>query len=85
MAHVRIYSTFTCGFCVAAKRFLRSNKQVDFEDIDVTGDRAARTSLRESTGSHTVPQIFIGDTYVGGYTELMALERSGKLDALLQG
>ena len=84
MSNITIYTTRFCGFCHRAKALLTS-KQVPFNEIPVDGDRAAREKLLEQTGSHTVPQIWIGDNYVGGCTELYALEHAGKLDKLLAG
>lgn len=83
MRKVTIYSTQYCGYCRMAKRLL-GQKGVAFEDIDVTSDWAARDRLVERAGGRmTVPQIWIGDAHVGGWDELYALERDGKLDALL--
>lgn len=82
MAHVRIYTTDYCGYCNAAKRFL-ADRKVAFEEIDVSGDDAARVDLTQRTGQRTVPQIFVGDTHVGGYTDMVALDRAGKLQPLL--
>lgn len=82
MVPVRVYTTRICGYCFAAKRLL-SKKGVPFEEIDVSDDHAARQWLVETSGQRTVPQIFIGDRSVGGYTELRALDLSGELDALL--
>ncbi len=84
MREVTIYSTDWCPYCVAAKRFLTS-RGVPFRDIDLTGDDAAREALEERTGRSTVPQIFVGDTHVGGYDELRALDRAGGFTPLLQG
>ena len=81
---VVIYRTPYCGYCVMAKRLLEK-KGVAFTEIDVSGDAAARAWLRETTGQLTVPQIFISGRPIGGYSELAALDRSGKLDALLAG
>jgi glutaredoxin 3 len=84
MGPVRIYTTEYCAYCVLAKRLL-GTKKVPFEEIDVTGDAEARDRLvRMSGGRHTVPQIWIGDFHVGGYTELAALDRAGELDRLLR-
>ncbi|MFO0564127.1 MAG: glutaredoxin 3 [Polyangiaceae bacterium] len=82
-ARVVMYRTPYCGYCVLAKRLLVS-KGVAFDEIDVAGDDEKREWLREATGQHTVPQIFIDGRSIGGYTELNRLERSGELDALLQ-
>jgi glutaredoxin 3 len=84
MKPVRIYTTTHCGCCVRAKEFL-TRKGVAFEEIDVTGDEQARARLVERTGGlRTVPQIWIGEHHVGGYTDLAALERDGKLQPLLE-
>lgn len=78
MDDVRIYTTTYCGYCVAAKRLL-SNRGIPYEEIDVTGDHDARTWLVQVTGRRTVPQIFIGERAIGGYTELKALDTQGRL------
>jgi glutaredoxin 3 len=80
---VRIYTTQTCPYCVRAKRLLQK-KNVPYEEIDVSWDDGARMQLMETTGRRTVPQVFIGDTHVGGSDDLYALEERGELDALLQ-
>jgi glutaredoxin 3 len=82
---VVIYTTRFCPYCVRAKQLL-TRKGAAFEEIDVTGDWAARDALVEKAGGRmTVPQIWIGDTHVGGSDELTALDRASKLDALLAG
>jgi glutaredoxin 3 len=81
-ANVRIYTTTYCAYCHAAKRLLGA-RGVPYEEIDVTGDDATRRWLRETTDRLTVPQIFIGDRAIGGYTELAALDRSGALRNML--
>lgn len=83
MKPVRLYTTPICPYCVRAKSLL-AKKGVAFEEIDIFMDEAARAKmLADSGGARTVPQIFIGDTHVGGCDELHALEKAGKLDALL--
>lgn len=82
MADVKIYTTDYCGYCVRAKALLR-RKGVTFTEIDVTRDPETRAWLAEVTGRKTVPQVFINGRPIGGSDELYALERSGKLDALL--
>lgn len=84
MPRIRIYTTSYCGFCRLAKRFLEE-RGLAFEEIDVTGDAEARARLVEETGRTTVPQVFIGEEPVGGYTDLVALERDGSLGRLLAG
>ena len=84
MAKVEIYTTRYCPFCVAAKRLL-TGKGVAYSEIDVSGDATARADMVARTkGRMTVPQIFIGATHVGGYDELYALDRDGKLLPLLE-
>jgi glutaredoxin 3 len=84
MKPVKIYTTTYCGFCVRAKELL-TRKGVPYEEVDVTGDDDARAKLVEmSGGQRTVPQIFIGDTHVGGYSDMAALDKAGRLDPMLQ-
>jgi glutaredoxin 3 len=83
MPAVEIYTTRWCPYCHSAKALLR-RKGVDFTEIDLSGERERRNEMIErANGGYTVPQIFIGATHVGGSDELHALERAGKLDALL--
>jgi glutaredoxin 3 len=83
MKPVRIYTTPICPYCARAKSLLKK-KGADFEEIDVLMDNAARREMEDrSGGARTVPQIFIGDAHVGGCDDLHALDREGKLDALL--
>jgi glutaredoxin 3 len=83
MKFVEIYTSPFCGFCQAAKRLL-SQKGVSFTEIDVTTTPAGRQEMMQrARGGRTVPQIFVGQTHIGGCDELYALERSGKLDPLL--
>ena len=84
MTPVRIYTAVPCGYCNAAKAFFADNG-IPYEEIDLTGDRDARMALLERTGQRTVPQIFVGEPHVGGYTDLIALARSGGLQGLLAG
>ncbi|MCI0572498.1 MAG: glutaredoxin 3 [Myxococcaceae bacterium] len=85
MQPVRIYTTSYCGYCVRAKDLL-SRRGVAFQEIDVSGDDAQRAKLVElSGGQRTVPQIFIGDRHVGGYSDLAKLDGEGKLEPLLEG
>ena len=81
---VRIYTTNYCGYCHAAKALLQQ-RGVAFEEIDCSSDPATRKWLIEQTGQRTVPQIFIGGVPVGGFSELSALDRAGKLRAILAG
>lgn len=83
MKPVRIYTTPICPYCARAKALLKK-KGVEAEEIDVFMDADARRDMSEkSGGARTVPQIFIGDTHVGGCDDLYALEQNGKLDRLL--
>ncbi len=83
MASVEIYTIKTCPYCVKAKRLL-DVKDVDYVEVDVTGDDKARDDLvARSEGRRTVPQIFIKGKAVGGYDDLYALEENGELDKLL--
>ncbi len=85
MQTVEIYTSPLCGFCHAAKRLLTA-KGVSFAEIDVSRDPAMRQAMMaRANGRHTVPQIFIGEAHVGGCDDLYALDRDGKLDALLAG
>lgn len=85
MQPVDIYTSPLCGFCHAAKRLL-SQKGVPFTEIDIARQPGKRAEmLKRASGKHTVPQIFVGATHVGGCDDLFALERSGKLDPLLKG
>lgn len=85
MQSVEIYTSPTCGFCHAAKRLLVS-KGVSFAEVDLAQQPDRRAEMLDrANGRHTVPQIFIGATHVGGYDDLSALDRAGKLDPLLAG
>jgi glutaredoxin 3 len=85
MKPVEIYTTPLCGYCHAAKRLL-TQKGVAFTEIDVSRDADLRATMTQrSGGGRTVPQIFIGETHVGGCDDLYALDRAGKLDPLLAG
>ncbi|MEH6543979.1 MAG: glutaredoxin 3 [Porticoccaceae bacterium] len=79
---VVLYSTRFCPYCIAARRFLKA-KSVEFEDIAVDGDHQLRQEISDRSGQHTVPQIWIGERHIGGFTDMQALERSGELDVLL--
>lgn len=83
MKPVRIYTTPICPYCVRAKTLLKK-KGAEVEEVDVFMDEVARAEMESrSGGARSVPQIFIGDTHVGGCDELHALEKDGKLDPLL--
>ena len=80
---IEIYTTPICGFCQAAKRLLNA-KGAAFTEIDLFQEPGRREEmLSRASGRHTVPQIFIGDTHVGGCDELYALEEAGKLEPML--
>ncbi len=83
MSEVVLYTTMMCPYCFRAKQLLE-DKGVPFTEIDVGMDPDMREEMAvRSGGRRTVPQIFVGTTYVGGSDDLYALERAGKLDALL--
>lgn len=85
MQTVEIYTSAMCGFCFAAKRLLKQ-KGISFSEIDVGRDPEKRQEMmRRANGRHTVPQIFVGDSHVGGCDDLYALDRAGKLDPMLAG
>jgi glutaredoxin 3 len=81
MPRIRMYSTTWCGYCVRAKALLE-RRGLEYEEIVMDDDPAFRQKLLELTGRWTVPQIFIDDEPIGGYTELWCLERDGRLDEL---
>jgi len=84
MPPVTIYTTMLCPYCHSAKQLL-NRKGVRFVEIDAAWGGAARSALRDKAGGRTtVPQIWIGDTHVGGCDDLYALERDGRLDTLLK-
>jgi glutaredoxin 3 len=83
MSKVEIYTSPLCGFCHAAKRLLNA-KEISFHEIDLASEPNRRSEMMDRAGGrHTVPQIFIGETHVGGCDDLFALEHAGKLDPLL--
>ncbi len=82
MRPVTLYTAVPCSYCHAAKALLAA-RGVSFDEVDLTGQPDERIALMQKTGMRTVPQIFIGDHFVGGYTELAAVDRAGELDTLL--
>jgi glutaredoxin 3 len=84
MPTVKVYTKSFCPYCVRAKALL-DRKGVAYEEIDAEHDDALRTWLVEASGQRTVPQIFVGDRSLGGFSDIDALDRQGKLDALLRG
>lgn len=81
--NVIMYSTGFCPYCIMAERMLRSRGVSEIEKIRIDLDPMKRTEMMEKTGRRTVPQIFIGDTHVGGYDDLAKLDRSDGLAKLL--
>jgi glutaredoxin 3 len=79
-----MYSTGTCPYCIRAERLLLARGVGSIEKLRVDLDPALRQEMIRITGRRTVPQIFIGDQYVGGFDELAALDRQGQLSGLLQ-
>ena len=81
-AKVLMYTTAVCPYCQMAERLLRA-KGVDIEKVRVDLEPQRRAEMMEKTGRRTVPHIYVGETHVGGYDDLAALDRAGKLDPLL--
>jgi len=79
---ITMYESRWCGYCRAARRLLDS-KGWEYNSIVVDGEPALRAEMEAKAGRHTVPQIFIGEQHVGGYDDMAALERDGKLDAMV--
>ena len=84
-ARVLMYSTGICPYCTMAERLLKAKGVEVIDKIRIDLDPEQRAEMMEKTGRRTVPQIYIGDTHVGGFEDLSALDRQGKLDTLLQG
>jgi len=83
MANVEIYTKMTCGYCMMAKRMLKS-KNISYTEYPVGGDAAKREEMiKRSNGGRTVPQIFIDGEHIGGFDDMNALNQAGKLDPLL--
>jgi len=81
---ITLYTSAVCAYCTAAKQFLRS-RGLEWTEVRIDQDADARAKMVEMTGRTSVPQIFIGETHVGGYDDMMALQRAGKLEPLLAG
>ena len=81
---VVMYTTAVCPYCMMAERLLVS-KGVAIEKVRIDLEPARRAEMMEKTGRRTVPQIYVGETHVGGYDDLAALDRAGRLDPLLAG
>jgi glutaredoxin 3 len=84
MAKVQVYSKKNCAYCVRAKALL-DRKGVAYEEIDAEGNDALRTWLAETSGQKTVPQIFVDGRPLGGFSDIDALDKQGKLDPILRG
>ncbi len=84
MKPVRMYTTAVCPYCTMAKRLLSGKGVTGIEEVRVDHDPAQRETMMRNTGRRTVPQIYIGDTHVGGFDDLAALDHSGRLDPLLK-
>ncbi len=84
MPTVKMYTTAVCPYCIRAKQLLNAKGVAQIEEIRIDTDPAARAHMMEITGRRTVPQIFIGDTHVGGCDDLVALDAKGGLLPLLQ-
>jgi glutaredoxin 3 len=85
MARIVMYCTAVCPYCVAAERLLKSKGVEYIEKIRIDLEPARQTEMMERTGRRTVPQIYIGDTHVGGFDDMSALDAADKLDPLLAG
>ena len=85
MQPVTIYTTPYCPYCIRAKMLLDERGVTELNEIRIDQDRELRKQMIERTGRRTVPQIYIGDHHVGGCDDLVALDREGKLETLLQG
>lgn len=81
---ITLYSTAVCPYCVAAKNFLKSKGRT-WNEVRIDLDPAEREKMMARTRRTSVPQIFVGDVHVGGYDDMMALHRAGKLEPLLAG
>jgi glutaredoxin 3 len=84
-APVMMYSTAVCPYCVRAESFLRARGVAEIAKVRVDLEPARRREMMERTGRRTVPQIYIGEQHIGGYEDLVALDRAGKLTPLLSG
>ena len=81
---ITMYATAVCPYCVRAERLLRERGVENIAKVRVDLEPALRQEMMQKTGRRTVPQIYIGETHVGGYDDLAALDRAGKLDPLLR-
>ena len=85
MPKITMYSTAICPFCINAERLLKSKGVAEIDKIRIDLDPAKRDEMMTKTGRRTVPQIYIGEHYVGGFDDLTALDRAGGLAPLLAG
>jgi glutaredoxin 3 len=85
MQPVKMYTTAVCPFCIRAKQILKARGVESIDEVRVDANPQERMKMMEMTGRRTVPQIFIGDTHVGGCDDLMALDSQGRLVPLLNG
>ncbi|MHB1591496.1 MAG: glutaredoxin 3 [Sulfuricella sp.] len=85
MANVTMYCTAVCPYCTMAEKLLMAKGVKEIEKIRVDLDPSRRDEMIAKTGRRTVPQIYIGSTHVGGYDDLAALDRAGRVDPLLAG
>ena len=85
MSNIRMYSTAVCPFCQRAEMLLKARGVTEIEKIRVDLVPARRSEMMQKTGRRTVPQIYIGEIHVGGFDDLAALDRAGKLEPLLRG
>jgi glutaredoxin 3 len=85
MAHVKMYTTQVCPYCIRAKMLLKQRGVHEIEEVRIDLNPAERQTMMQVTGRRTVPQIFIGDTHVGGCDDLIALDQRGALAPLLNG
>ena len=85
MPKISMYSTAVCPYCQRAEMLLKSKGVTEIEKIRIDLDPVRRDEMMEKTGRRTVPQIYIGEVHVGGFDDLAALDRAGKLDPLLRG
>ena len=81
-ASITLYTSAVCAYCMAAKNFLKS-RNLEWTEVRIDQDPAERERMVERAGRTSVPQIFIGETHVGGYDDLVALQREGKLEGVL--
>ncbi|MBK8889405.1 MAG: glutaredoxin 3 [Dechloromonas sp.] len=84
-ARVLMYTTAVCPYCMRAKQLLKARGVTDIEEVRVDVDSGSREEMMLKTRRRTVPQIYIGDTHVGGFDELSALDSAGRLRPLLDG